>query len=152
MSQQVTDPFMWKGRRWVFLGADDVHSLFDPKTYGLNPSPPTTDCWKGFVVHFCVKHNELFLEKLDVYCHDGVYPKIAGISPSERIGTDFRRYKNIHQKLVYSGIITIGRGYLKDYLDRSFTGPHMYKKVYELHFKNGGLQNCLNTSDTYSGF
>ena len=64
MSQQMTDPFIWNDEEWIFLRADDVYALFDPQKYGLNPSPMTTACWKGFIIQFSVEHNELFLDKL----------------------------------------------------------------------------------------
>lgn len=152
MSQQMTDPFIWNDEKWIFLGADDVYSLFDPQKYGLVPSPLTTACWKGFVIQFSVRHNELFLDRLDVHCENNVYPEIAGILPIVTDNTRFHRYENIQQKLDYSGTITIGQKYLERYLGRSFTGPHMYEKVHELVFKNGVLQSYSDTSGKYTGF
>jgi len=139
MSQQATDPFIWENEEWIFLGAENVYSLFDPQKYGLNLSSGFSACWKGFVIQFAVENNELFLDELDVICKDGNYPEIAGISPVIEEDALFQNYENIHLKLNYSGTITIGQGYLKRYLGRAFTGSHMYEKVYELTFKNGVL-------------
>lgn len=152
MSQQLPDPFIWRGRKWVFLGADKVYSLFDPKKYGLSPSAPSTACWKGFVIRFSVRRRRLFWDRLDVYCKNNVYPKIAGVSPIKIFYMDFRRYWNLHQRLNYSGTITIGRKPLKEYDDCAFCGPDTYEIVYQLTFQDGVLQDALDVSGEFTGF
>lgn len=108
MSEQVTDPFIWNDEEWVFLGADNVYSLFDPKKYGLSPDPPSTACWKGFIVQFEVKDGFLFFDRLEVYCEDEIYPETNGIKSVN--GKDgMREYNKIGLKLRYSGTIIVGK-------------------------------------------
>lgn len=45
MSQRVTDPFIWEGDGWTFLGADNVYDLFAPEAFVLKPEAPHTACW-----------------------------------------------------------------------------------------------------------
>jgi len=156
MTMQARDPFFWEDEEWVFLGAEDVYTLFDPKDYGLEPSAPITSCWKGFIISFALKGKELFLDQLKVYCENGIYPDINGVSADspDPNGIGFHPYRNVALRLHYSGTITIGQGFSRDprYAMRAFTGPHMYERVHELVFEDGVLQKDTDTSGTYTGF
>ncbi len=151
MSRQITDPFIWEKGTWVFLGASDIEELFDPKKYGLNPTPPHTACWKGFVVHFSIRNKQLYLDALDVNCKDGNYPPINGVQPVKK--DFFYVYENIDLKLShYTGSIIVGRFLKALYSHSAFTGPHSYKRTYELTIKNGVLESYTDTSGQYSRF
>ena len=151
MSQRVTDPFIWKDEEWVFLGADDVYSLFDPEKYGLHPSMPSTACYKGFIIQFSVRDSNLYLDRLAVYCDDGSYPPINSIEPS--IGTTgMQEYSDLNIPLKYSGIVIVGREIKPEYEGRAFTGPHSYETTYELEFRDGILVHHKDTSGAYFGF
>ena len=52
MTMQVPDPFIWKKKKYTFIGADNVYELFDPEKFGFDPEEISTACWKGFVVFF----------------------------------------------------------------------------------------------------
>lgn len=62
MTAQMKDPFIWNQKKWTFIGADDVYSLFDPQKYGLTPTMANTACYKGFIIQFAVIDNSLFLK------------------------------------------------------------------------------------------
>ncbi len=98
MSQQVTDPFIWEGDEWIFIGADNVYDLFDPEAFGLKPEAPHTACWKGFVVTFETKAGELYLKKLLVNTEDDVYPDINGVKAIDG-KMDFHAYNDLDIKL-----------------------------------------------------
>lgn len=176
MSEQITDPFFWNDEEWVFIAAEEVYDLFDPEKYGLNPTDISTDCWKGFIIQFSVKNNCLFFDNLWVNCDDKKYPSINGVKAKyipyiiensffERIFmflkskyskyseySGYHFYENISKRLYYSGTIVIGQGFMEEYHERAFTGPHMYERVYELVFENGELKSFSDKSGTYSGF
>ena len=71
MTAQVTDPFFWKGKKYVFNGADDIYSLFDPEAYGLHPEMMSTACYKGFIITFRVRYNQLYIDELTRGSHTG---------------------------------------------------------------------------------
>ncbi len=150
MSQQVTDPFFWEDEEWIFLGADDVYELFDPEKYGLSPTAPHTACWKGFIVQFRITNKQLYLDRLEVYCENGVYPSINGVEATAG-GLD-RTYNNINLKLSYSGTIIVGRTMKPEFHGRAFTGPHSYETTYELTIKDGQFIESKETSGQYFGF
>lgn len=151
MTMQVTDPFFWEDDEWIFLGADDVYSLFDPQSFGLSPTSMDTACWKGFVVSFRTVKNKLYLDRLEIYCSDNRYPPINNIeSVPNKWG--YRIYENIHLPLQYSGTIIIGKDLIERFYGRAFIGPHAYKVTFELSFDNGELISKKETSGTYKGF
>lgn len=151
MTKQITDPFYWEDEKWVFLRADDAYSLFDPKTYGLNPTEPCTACWKGFVVQFKVREKQLYLDTLLVYCEDNHYPPINGVEsvPSETMGMQI--YEHLNISLSYSGTIIVGIMLKPEYRTRAFTGPHSYTTTFELTFVEGLLVKSIDTSGQYFG-
>lgn len=155
MTMQRPDPFIWDNEEWIFLGAKNVYTLFDPESFGLSPTMTDTACYKGFVVQFALSENKLFLDKLEVHCENNVYPPINGIKPKKGTGSYFSRfmfYENINLQLDYSGVITIGKDMHEKFFGRAFIGPHAYKNTFELTFKNGELIKQKDTSGTYEGF
>ena len=152
MTMQVTDPFIWDGKKYVFSGADDVYSLFDPESFGLHPEAPSTACWKGFVVFFGVREGQLFIDQLDVYCLDDVYPPINGVESTADGIMGMHRYAGLNIASGYTGTIVISQEMKEAYLGRAFTGPHSYRRNFDLEFEKGKLVSHRETTGEYSGF
>ena len=152
MSQQMADPFVWDNKEYVFIGADDVYTLFDTSTFGLKPTAPHTACWKGFVIHFLLKNNQLYISKLEVYCEDNNYPSINNIDAYKEENESFYMYDSLNLPLTYTGNIVIGTKLLDRYVGRAFTGAHSYENTYDLHFVDGILESYLDSTGKYSGF
>ncbi|ADL53675.1 hypothetical protein [Clostridium cellulovorans] len=152
MSQQMTDPFDWNKKEYIFIAASDVYELFDPEKFGLKPEAPHTACWKGFIIHFSVKQSQLFIDKLEVNCEDDVYPSINGVEAVDKSRWgDFHVYNKLKMPVTYTGTIIIGKHLNKSFLGRAFTGPHSYDETYELEFEQGILIGSKETSGTYQG-
>lgn len=152
MSEQMMDPFKWNKKEYVFLAARNVYALFDPEKYGLEPDAPHTACYKGFIVHFSVRKNQLYLDKLEVNCDNGIYPVINGVKAKKKWHGDFRIYHKLKMPLMYTGTIIIGQHFNEHFEERAFIGPHCYDITYELEFKEGMLLNYKETSGIYHGF
>jgi hypothetical protein len=155
MSEQIRDPFMWDDMpdsELVFISAENIYSLFDPEKYGLQPSMVHTACYKGFIVYFALKNNQLYIDQLEVYCKNRIYPLINGIRSKRQLHNTMRVYKNLNLALNYSGTVIIGTDFDEYYSDRAFTGAHCYHETYELYFSNGKLIDYRETSGEYSGF
>lgn len=147
MTQQIPDPFIWNDTENVLVRAENIYSLFDPEKYGLHPDMQSTACYKGFIISFSVKDGQLYIDTLRVYCRDGAYPVINGITP-EKVEENFfsggMDYKNLNIASQYTGVITIGRHLLDLYRGRAFTGRHSYEVIYDLTFENGLLKKKEN--------
>ena len=152
MSQQMTDPFVWNNKEYVFCGADDIYSLFDPSKFELTPTAPHSACWKGFVVHFLVKDRRLYISKLEVYCEDGNYPPINNVYPHKKLLGSFYVYNHLNLPLTYTGGIVIGTNLLERFIGRAFTGPHSYENTFDLYFENGVLMSHEESTGNYFGF
>lgn len=150
MSAQIPDPFIWNDEEYVFVRAENIYSLFDPGAFGLNPSPSSSTCWKGFVLHFCLDGKQLYISELEVNCEDGNYPGINGVKAYVDDYGEFHVYKNLNIKSTYTGTITLGKELLPQYVLSAFTGPHSYEQTYELHFTDGRLITYENSTGKYS--
>ncbi|MCR5661461.1 MAG: hypothetical protein K6G50_04965 [bacterium] len=152
MTQQMKDPFFWNKEEWVFLGAENLYSLFDPAKYGLSPTAPHTACWKGFIVQFRIDNKQLILDELSVFCENNTYPPINGIEARKESHGSMWTYNNIDLKLPYTGTIVIGKVMKPEFRGRVFTGPHSYETTFDLSFQNGQLISFKETSGAYIGF
>ena len=159
MSQQVEDPFNWKGETWVFLSAENVYSIFEPNKFGLNPEWIDTACYKGFVIEFSVVDDRLFLQRLIINTEDDKYPPINDVlaqyaRKDKRDGwiDGYHVYDKINLFLEYTGTIIIGKDFKEDrYGGSSFTGPYSYYTTFDLKFENGILIDYEETSGKYKG-
>ena len=148
MTMQMTDPFMFEGKEYIFLGAENVYDLFDPKKYGLFPKAPITSCWKGFILYLAVENKKLLITRLDVNTEDQLYPIINGVSAKE--GSIFNTYDNLNLELDYTGTIVVGEKKRKPmYRNGSFIGPQYYEVTLDLVFDQGTLVSWRNSSGEY---
>lgn len=153
MSEQMPDLFKWNKKEYIFIGASDIYTLFDPKRYGLEPEAPYTACWKGFIIYFSVRKEQLYIDKLEVHCDNGIYPKINGVKAKDKTRfRNFHVYNKLNIPLKYTGTIIIGEHLNERFRNRAFTGPHSYDITYELKFEEGILLDFKETSGTYDGF
>ncbi len=150
MTSQLKDPFYWKGMEYDFTGATDIYALFDPETYGLHPDGFSTACYKGFIITFSVRSNQLYIDQLDVYCPDDYYPVINGVKATDDGEMSCYRYHNLNIASDYTGRIFISKNMKAEYLNRAFTGPHSYNTNYELDFEKGKLVYYRNTTGAYT--
>lgn len=149
MSEQIKDPFIWNNNKYIFIGAEDIYALFNPEKYGLNPTAPHTACWKGFVLHFLLKNNKLYLSKLQVYCEDDNYPTINNVNAIKE-DSEFFIYDNLNLELKYTGTVVIGTELLPFFRRKAFTGPHCFLNTYDLHFSDGVLTSYEDSTEKYS--
>lgn len=152
MSRQIRDPFIWNHKTYIFTAAEDIDSLFDPAAYGLHPTPRSTACRKGFVLHFQVTDNRLYLEKLEVYCGDSHYPSINGVTAREGERSGFYTYDDLNLPLEYTGTIVLGAQMSPLYFRSAFPGPHSYEHTYDLRFTDGTLSDWEDTTGKYFRF
>ena len=153
MSEQIPDSFILNKKHFTFIEAEDIDELFDPEKFGLIPEGKSSDCWKGFIVRFRVKHLQLYVDKLYISCRDDIYPRFNGVKAVKSFWIPWMHvYKRIKLPLTYSGTLIIGNDLEEKFHDRAFTGPHCYSETYELRFESGILTGFKNTSGIYEGF
>ena len=150
MSHQLEDPFYMLGNEYVFLGAENLESLFTPEQFGLTPSAPSTACWKGFVVRFRMSYDaHLFLDSFEIFCEDGHYPPINGIEPVPG-DMGMQDYRGLNIALPYSGKILVGETLLPEYSHSAFTGPHSYSRILELTYENGKITGAKDVTEQHA--
>ncbi len=151
MTVQQTDPFWFEGKKYVFLGADDIYALFDPERYGLEPEYIATNCWKGFILYLAVEGRKLFLKKLEVNTKEQVYPVINGVSAVTG-DSGYHIYEDLDLPLEYTGTVVVGEEERKPmYRFGSFIGPQYNKVTLDLIFDKGYLVSWNNSSGKYRG-
>lgn len=151
MSVQAKDPFIWDGNEYIFVGAENVYSLFDPDKFNLKLNFNFTGCWKGFVICFKLENNQLYLHELHVLFSGDQKPTINGVRATQAEDDLFSTYHDINLPLTYTGTVTIGDKLLPRFYTRAFTGPHSYEHTFELTFKDGILQNYRESTGEYQG-
>ncbi|NUR73703.1 MAG: hypothetical protein HOU81_23050 [Hamadaea sp.] len=69
MTGQIPDEVRYHRRRYA-IAAIDGAGLFDPADHGLEPSPLSTGCWRGYCCRYVVKSGRLVLNRVEISVHD----------------------------------------------------------------------------------
>lgn len=155
MAKQLPDMFFWhrteagetKNFKCIFLGADNVYSLFDPAKFGFQPMEIHSACYKGFVVTFALREDRLFMDRLEIFTRDGRYPVLNGKESIFNLATGFHEYNRLNMPLIYTGTMEVIECYDvaveiaagTDGAPTAYKGPFGDEPVYELRFREGVL-------------
>ena len=111
----------------------------------------STACYKGFIITFRVRYNQLYIDELDVYCPDDVYPAINGVEATDDGMMGACSYKNLNIATKYTGTIMISKGLKNGAIRGAFLdGPGLYRQNFELDFENGKLVAYRETTGQYN--
>jgi len=169
MSQQVEDKFIYNGKEYILIALESPKKFLDFKKFRLNPIEMSTACWRGFVITFAIKDNQLIVDQIltnnqtytrshkrkTIVIHEinGVLPEI--IEPKGLIEghKEYRilHYNNLNYTLDYTGIIIIVRNFINKYISGPYAflsiSPFCYKEILKLTFVEGTLTNTNNLSN-----
>lgn len=137
--------------------------LFDPKNYGMEPHASSTACWRGYWCEYAIEDDELLLNDLYLYNSDDKYPPLNGVEVSLPEFKEYkcqggkkiimkahfghRVYKDVNMPIPYTGKILLGDGFMREYyIHMGFQRGWAYKKLIELVFEEGILQECNDLS------
>jgi len=155
VTAQKNDKFVYHNVEYSIVGFNNDEPL-DIASLGIQPTPVSTGCWRGYVAEYAIANNSLVLDGLSVtiWANDEqqiIGPEINGISPTGP-NTEFdfftSHYRGLSYPLAYSGKLLLGNGFIRDLYDHmGFHASYKYEHVVELSFDNGLLINETDRSE-----
>lgn len=161
MTAQIGDSFIYDGNAYVIVAESLGKELFSPSEYGLKPTPFSTACRNGYWCNYEIS-DALYLQNLFIHCSNGKYPDINGKSvnippkydrkkqavESLLFGDNgYRIYGNLNLKILYTGKILVGSGFIhRYYIHVGYQRAIAYKKLLEFEFEEGRLKNIEDLS------
>ena len=152
MTVQMSDSIQWNDKSYKVTNKDP-HPIFSPQSIGVTPVPFATCCWAGYVGHYAIKEDELFLKSMSIGLENhNSPPVINGIAPNDLGDCEFyfgHHYENIWLPLNYSGKLILGN----DWVGNLGRGHHGYAQDVEFEevqsciFEQGKLINVTDLSD-----
>jgi hypothetical protein len=141
VTAQRSDELTYRRRRYA-VTAIDGDGLFDAESYGLDPEPISTGCYRGTICHYRVLRGRLLLDRLELGSRERP-PALAGVEP--RPGWV---YRDLAVPIAFTGRILVGRGDVDDtpYLNMGFWPAWMYAEIHELSFGAGALTDASDVS------
>jgi hypothetical protein len=150
MTAQISDQYTYKRKEYDLVACTAPIEI-DPNEYGLNPTAPHTACWRGYWCEYGIVAGKLILRTLHIFCGDGCYPDLFGVKAAKTNARGCEmEYRNINQRVDFSGSIVLGRNFIQDYyIHMGFQQPWAYLSVIELALDKGLV---LSEIDTDPGF
>lgn len=153
MTAQIGDKFIFRGDDYSIVAISNPIQ-FDPKDYGLKPTPRSSACWKGYWCDYHISENGIMLKNLYVYSEDNCYPEINGIKPEAKEGKKKFQYmghylyKDLDMFMDYTGKILVGKGFMRDYyIHMGYQRAWAYEVLEELVFESGKLVRVIQHSE-----
>lgn len=143
MTGQVSDKFRIDGEVFALVGVNG-EGLYVPADFAMETYSSCTACWRGYVMQYDVRNNELFLVGMELNANDPV--PINGVEPVEAADSFLRfRYIDIGLKTPFTGTILLGAEFITErYVHMGFQSAESYRRVIELVLENGDV---LETHD-----
>lgn len=146
---QIHDKLLFEGLEYDLV-SQDGEGLFEPLAFGMFPQMIHTACWRGYYCIYTIEQSDLLLSRLTIRTHDGKYPPINRISPSDD-GYGVMRYDNLRLPMQFHGKLLLGAEFIpKRYVHMGFQAAQSYKKVLELTFLAGKLVNAQDRSEEFA--
>jgi hypothetical protein len=144
MTAQISDSFLFQEQRFSLVGVNGGN-LFHPETFGMQPLPRITSCWRGFVCTYKTLDNRLVLDTLQINLgQEG--PPINNLRPVfSSAGTFDNIYHDLNLQIDFTGGMLVAIGFIQAlYVHMGFHPAWKYETVFELVFSQGHL---LETKD-----
>jgi len=158
MTQQATDLFYYEGNQLQVIGITGT-GLYTPEKFGIKTRSASTGCWRGYIMRYEIKDNQLFMEGFWVKTLEGIEPPMINeIIPSQitkeynpgglrGIGFNYY-YQDVYLKLPFTGSLLLGnRPIEEEYVHMGYPSPTYFQTVLKFDFKNGDLLKIEDISD-----
>lgn len=157
MTAQIPDRVRY-GRKLYDVVGIGGEGLFEPDKHGLNPVPPHSACWRGFVCTYALVYEMLWVDFLDINLQESNgggsngsrAPDLNDVSPIARQGDcDFDTYyERVRLRVPFNGTLLVGRDFADDeYFDWWFNPMLRYNEVHRLTFEDGRLVSAFDMSE-----
>ncbi|TFF84334.1 hypothetical protein EU524_01190 [Candidatus Thorarchaeota archaeon] len=146
MTGQVSDEFRVEGNIYALVGVNG-EGLYVPADFGMETFSSCTACWRGYVMQYDVKDDELLLVGMDLNTKNPV--SINGVEPVEATESFMKyRYVDIGLKTNFTGTILLGADFMSErYVHMGFQSAESYRKVIELVVENGDVLEIRDLSE-----
>src|SRR4051812_48640333 len=132
MTAQINDVVKYAGEDWKLAGANGGR-LFDPKAFGLQPREASSACWRGFICHYELRDDQLFLEEVQMAL-SSTPPPLLGREPEisiQKIGFN-AAYRDLGAHVAFSGGLLLARDFIREhYVHMGFHPAWKYATVIE---------------------
>jgi hypothetical protein len=159
MTAQFPTTCVYQGKGFV-IGAQE-HPLFEPGAYGLFPIPSCSACWSGYLGHYSIREDALFLDNLEINLTSGSRGEVSPPMPPEingRIPEDGRQatgqlgvfshvYSQLDLPIPYTGKLTLCDDFIREYyVHMGWQSVWAFKNVIELTLENGKVVRAEDKS------
>jgi hypothetical protein len=107
MTLQIGDEITFENELYDIVYPPEYSMLFSPQDYGLMPVSYSTDCYRGYVCHFKVSSNQLFLENLSIAFESEETNDKELFGKLPEFGIWLAEYKNLNLPICYTGHLLI---------------------------------------------
>ncbi|HUT81062.1 MAG TPA: hypothetical protein VMZ29_07655 [Candidatus Bathyarchaeia archaeon] len=80
MTQQASDLFFYEGNQLDIVGITGT-GLYTPKEFGIETRSASTGCYRGYIMRYEIKDNQLYMEGFWVKIAEGITPPAIMILP-----------------------------------------------------------------------
>jgi len=134
MTLQVSDLFYYEGNKLLIVGIKGT-DLSTPKDFEIETRSASTACWRGYIMRYEIKDNQLFMEGFWLRTKDGMTPPVINDTAPLKItkeydpgglrGLGFRYYyENVYLKQPFTGSLLLGnKPILEEYVHMGHPSP-----------------------------
>lgn len=147
MTAQITDTFIFKGKRFELIGIEGGE-LFSPDVFGMKPEMIHTACYSGFYATYKLNKSSLLLTKLTIKDANNNYPPIDGVEPSTNDFNVVATYNNLKYTIPFTGRIRLASGFIEElYIHMGFQKATSFKEVYDITIEEGRIVEVKDRSE-----
>lgn len=152
MTFQAQDVFIYNKKK-ISLCFKEDESQFDidfKNKYQMEPCWLETACYKGYICHYLIDGDFLFLT--DLFIHANVYNPINGVMPigykkTQSHTWDYEHYVFENNIFKYTGRLLLVSNCKDKELDGFIRDPYQYREFLELTFIEGELLETIDKSE-----
>ena len=158
LTLQAPDQFFYDGNQLQIVGIEGA-GLSTAVGFGIETRSASTGCWRGYIMRYEIKDNQLFMEGFWVRTADGVKPpKINDTAPIQITkeydprwvrSLGFRYdYKDVYLKQSFTGSLLLGRKPIEgEYVHMGYPSPTSFMIVLKFDFDDGNLIKVEDISE-----
>jgi hypothetical protein len=141
MTAQFPDQVQYNDHSYSIAGQNG-EPPFAPEKFNLKPVGTCTACWRGYVCHYVIRDNVLYLDQLylSTMGHPQILLNVVPQQDPEKIKIFDAYYEGITYKTHFTGGLLLGDDFINElYVHMGFHPAWKFRNVYELIFEDGHL-------------
>jgi len=137
MTAQIPDDVILYGVKFSLVGIQG-EGLFTPGDFGIFARFNNTACWRGYVMTYIVKEEQLILDRMRVNTKNPI--EINDVKPESGGDLFDYCYSNLNLKTEFTGKLLLAKDFIHSmYVHMGFQRPMAYKTVVELYLEKGKI-------------